>query len=97
MSEKYLDKEKIKCKDLVMYKHFKNKNKTSWRFFTGIKSDKKGYIHEFIDLNTFEKKLTKIPENSRKQPIKDIKYYCDLNKKLLKPNNQQYKDIKKKI
>lgn len=73
-----------------------------YRFLEGMKSSKRGYIHKWITYNTFEEKLTKVPQKpaSRLKHFgKELinKHYCgnkeifDFKKHKLDPKLKKYK------
>jgi hypothetical protein len=88
----------LSCSNVVYYAVSKSKKKIIMTYsLRGIKSDKPGYIHKFIDFNEVEEKATKIPKGYRKTtaPKWHVKeFYCDPSRKRLEKNNEEFKRIK---
>ena len=100
-TKKLIDKNlNIDCSKFAIYEK-KEKSLfgyTSTSILEGIEK-RKGYIYKYIDFNLFEKEETKIPDGFKKRPISKIikSYNCDLNKELLKKDNELYKKIKENL
>lgn len=86
----------LKCSKVYLYE----KKDNTIEQLIGMESNHKNYIHKFIDYNSFEKKLTKLPSGFKKiilnkNEIND--YYCSSKKLHLSKSNPIYLNIKNKL
>jgi hypothetical protein len=91
--------ENFDCKKIVKYQgEFISKGRKITRTIHGIQT-RKGYIHENISYNKFERKDKKIPEGFVKKTVnkKWVSEYACGEKKELKNDNPQYQKIKEKL
>jgi len=77
MERVFLNPKEIKREDLVFYKQILSPN--SHRCIYGVKSDREGYIHVYVDLNQYKQEATPLPPNC--EPDDDpsetwIKQFC---------------------
>lgn len=90
----------IHNKDCSLFVIYTTNNKWWNSELKGIISEKKNYIHKWVNYNTFEEKLTKIPNNAikynaRKEAINT--HYCgnliifDIKKHKINPELKNYK------
>lgn len=84
------------CSKFVQYEKKTGNYKT---YLHGLELNK-GYIHEYVDINRFKKNEKKIPSGYNKKSMnkkRKLRFYCDDNKPLLKPDNSQFKEIESKM